>query len=348
MPLKRRIPAATCSRPRHTADIWRACLRQGRSAQRTSKQGARIERKALSDRGGGQRHSAHGSGAGTPHARGLAPRRFAPDRHPRGLRARDMRRLLGHARRRTGAFVPHVRVPGGWPPRDHRRGPRAARRRHERAAGQLLPDARAAVRLLHARDADRGAGTSEHQPASDRFADSRGDRRQPVSLHRLSADRGRGAPRRRTPVCGSEMTMAQETSPSGFRYIGTKRRTKEDPRFVTGRGRYVADIALPGTKHVALVASPHPSARIVSISTDAALAAPGVLTVLTGDEFCARTDPLYVGVDAPKVTRYALARGVVRYAGEWVAAVVADTRALAEDAPELGGGEDETPPYRIA
>ena len=141
------------------------------------------------------------------------------------------------------------------------------------------------------------------------------------------------------------MTMAQVAS--GFRYIGTKRRTKEDPRFVTGRGRYVADIALPGTKHVALVASPHPSARIVSISTDAALAAPGVLTVLTGDEFCARTDPLYVGVDAPKVTRYALANGVVRYAGEWVAAVVADTRALAEDAAELVEVEYESLPFVI-
>ena len=132
-----------------------------------------------------------------------------------------------------------------------------------------------------------------------------------------------------------------------FRYIGTKRRTKEDPRFVTGRGRYVADIALPGMKHVALVASPHPSARIVSIDAQAALAVPGVLYVLTGNEFCAATDALYVGVDAPKVTRYALARDVVRYAGEWVAAVVADTRAIAEDAAELVEVEYETLPFVI-
>ena len=41
-----------------------------------------------------------------------------------------------------------------------------------------------------------------------------------------------------------------------FRYIGTKRRAKEHPRFVSGRGRFVADVALPGMKHVALVASP--------------------------------------------------------------------------------------------
>ena len=95
----------------------------------------------------------------------------------------------------------------------------------------------------------------------------------------------------------------KEKSP--YRYIGTKRRAKEHPRFVSGRGRFVADIALPGMKHVALVASPHAAARIVSIDTKAALAAPGVLHVLTGEEFCANTDSLAVGVDAPKVTRFA-------------------------------------------
>src|SRR5476651_1462996 len=100
----------------------------------------------------------------------------------------------------------------------------------------------------------------------------------------------------------------------GFRYIGTKRRTKEDPRFVMGRGRFVADIALPGMKHVALVASPYPSARILSIKTDAALALPGVHYVLTGEEFCAATDALAIGVDAPKVARYSFAKDVVRYA----------------------------------
>jgi 2-furoyl-CoA dehydrogenase large subunit len=135
------------------------------------------------------------------------------------------------------------------------------------------------------------------------------------------------------------------TSP--FQYIGKRRRTKEDPRFVSGRGRYVADIALPGMKHVALVASPHASARIVSIDAKAALATPGVLYVLTGDEFCAGTDSLVTGVDAPKLTRFALAKDVVRYAGEWVAAVVADTRALAEDAAERVEVEYETLPHVI-
>jgi len=134
---------------------------------------------------------------------------------------------------------------------------------------------------------------------------------------------------------------------TSFRYIGTRRRAKEHPRFVSGRGRYVADVALPGMKHVALVASPHAAGRIVSIATRAALAAPGVVYVLTGEEFCANTDSLLIGVDAPKVTRWALARDVVRYAGEWVAAVVADTRALAEDAAELVEVEYDPLPHVI-
>ena len=134
---------------------------------------------------------------------------------------------------------------------------------------------------------------------------------------------------------------------TSFRYIGAKRRAKEHPRFVSGRGRFVADIALPGMKHVALVASPHASARIVSIKIEKALAAPGVLYVLTGEEFCANTDSLAIGVDAPKVTRFALAKDVVRYAGEWVAAVVADSRALAEDAAERIEVEYEPLPHVI-
>ena len=92
-----------------------------------------------------------------------------------------------------------------------------------------------------------------------------------------------------------------------FRYVGTRRRTKEDPRFVAGRGRYVADIHLPGMKHVALVASPHPSARIVSLRADAALALPGVLYVLTGEEFCAATPNVSIGTVAlrPQAARNA-------------------------------------------
>ena len=132
---------------------------------------------------------------------------------------------------------------------------------------------------------------------------------------------------------------------SDFRYIGKRRRTKEDPRFVTGHGHFVADVALPGMKHVALVTSPHASAKIKAIRTDRAAALPGVHYVLTGEELCAGVDALMVGVDTPKVARYPLAHGVVRYAGEWVVAVVADSRALAEDAAELVEIDYEPTPY---
>jgi len=122
---------------------------------------------------------------------------------------------------------------------------------------------------------------------------------------------------------------------AGFRYIGQRRRPKEDRRFVTGSGRYAADVTLPGMLHVALVMSPHPAARIVAIDTAAALALPGVRAVVTGAELMQGTEPILSGLDLPSMKRYPLALGVVRYAGEWVAAIVAESRALAEDAAEL-------------
>ena len=103
---------------------------------------------------------------------------------------------------------------------------------------------------------------------------------------------------------------------------------------MAGHGRFVADVALEGMLHVAVLPSQHPAARIVSIDASAALAMPGVHYVLTGDELAAATDPLMNGLDTPKVKRHPLAVGQTRYAGEWVVAVVADTRALAEDAIE--------------
>jgi 2-furoyl-CoA dehydrogenase large subunit len=123
--------------------------------------------------------------------------------------------------------------------------------------------------------------------------------------------------------------------PASFRFVSTDRRVREDRRFVAGHGRFVADIALEGMLHVATLPSPYPAARIGSIDPSAALAMPGVHYVLTGEELAAATDPLMNGLDTPQVQRHPLAVGQARYAGEWVAAVVADSRALAEDALEL-------------
>jgi CO/xanthine dehydrogenase Mo-binding subunit len=119
-----------------------------------------------------------------------------------------------------------------------------------------------------------------------------------------------------------------------FRYISTDRRVREDRRFVAGKGKFVADINLPNTKHVALVTCPHAAARIVKIDKTAALKMPGVHYILDGAELAEGTLPLMTGLDTPNVPRRPLAHEIARYSGEWVVAVVADTRAQAEDAAE--------------
>ena len=103
---------------------------------------------------------------------------------------------------------------------------------------------------------------------------------------------------------------------------------------MVGKGKFVADIELPNTKHVALVTCPHAAARILTVDGSAALRMPGVHYVLDGRELAAATLPLMAGLDTPNVPRRPLAVDTARYSGEWVAAVVADTRALAEDAAE--------------
>lgn len=131
------------------------------------------------------------------------------------------------------------------------------------------------------------------------------------------------------------MAEPQHPAYQAFKYIGRHRRAVEHRRFVTGDGHYAADVVPAGLLHVAIVASPYASATIESIDASMALAMPGVHAVLTGEELNAAVEPMQPGVDAPQVARYPLAFGVVRYAGEWVVAVVAETRALAEDAAEM-------------
>jgi 2-furoyl-CoA dehydrogenase large subunit len=134
-------------------------------------------------------------------------------------------------------------------------------------------------------------------------------------------------------------------SAKSFRFVSSDRRVREDRRFVVGKGRFAADIAVAGTRHVALVTCPYPAARIFAIDGAEALTLPGVHYVLNGRELAAATQPLLAGLDTPNVPRRPLAVEVARYAGEWVAAVVADSRALAEDAAELVRVDYEPLPF---
>src|SRR5260370_25433090 len=119
--------------------------------------------------------------------------------------------------------------------------------------------------------------------------------------------------------------------PLSFRVVSTSRRVREDRRFVAGHGQFVADVALEGMLHVAILPSQHPAARIVSIDASAALVMPGVHYGLSGDELAAATDPLMNGLYTPKVRRHPLALGQTRCAGEGGGAVCAESRRLAQD-----------------
>ncbi|KAE8753465.1 xanthine dehydrogenase family protein molybdopterin-binding subunit, partial [Paraburkholderia madseniana] len=119
------------------------------------------------------------------------------------------------------------------------------------------------------------------------------------------------------------------------RHVGRSMERVEDPAILTGRGRYGDDIAVkPGTLHAAVLRSPHAHAELRSIDTDAALKLAGVRAVLTRDDLPGWSRPFVVGVKSP-MEQWALAMDRVRYVGEPVAVVLAESRALAEDALDL-------------
>ncbi|MDP6343378.1 MAG: xanthine dehydrogenase family protein molybdopterin-binding subunit [Alphaproteobacteria bacterium] len=108
----------------------------------------------------------------------------------------------------------------------------------------------------------------------------------------------------------------------------------EDAALLTGNARFIDDLSpLPGIRHVALLRSPHPHARILGIDAEAARAMPGVVGVVTGAELREHLNPLASAVRAP-MAYYPIAIDKVRYAGEPVALVAAEDRYLAEDAAE--------------
>ena len=117
--------------------------------------------------------------------------------------------------------------------------------------------------------------------------------------------------------------------------VGTPVRRKEDPALLSGRGRYADDLPVPsGTLHAHVIRSPHPHADIVSIDASEALATDGVWAVITGEDIRKLSDPFLVALKTP-VYQWSLAVDRVRYVGEPVALVVAESRYLAEDAGEL-------------
>src|SRR6202163_681554 len=128
-------------------------------------------------------------------------------------------------------------------------------------------------------------------------------------------------------------------------YIGKVVPRPNLERLMQGRGLYVSDLVLPRMAHVVFLRSPHAHAKIAKIDADAAKRVPGVVAVVTGRELAAVITP-WVGVlshlkGLKSAPQHAIAVDHVCWQGEAVAAIVATSRAVAEDAAELVSVEYE-------
>ena len=151
----------------------------------------------------------------------------------------------------------------------------------------------------------------------------------PLPLHRLSEHRPGGSLGRRERVMSATET-----------FIGQPMKRKEDRALLLGQGTYVDNMNVTGQLVMAVVRSPYARARITSIDTSAAKAAEGVVAVFTGADL--REDwksplpcawPVTEEMRAPE--HFPLAIDEARYQGDGVAVVLAESRALAQDAAEL-------------
>lgn len=139
--------------------------------------------------------------------------------------------------------------------------------------------------------------------------------------------------------------------------IGASVKRVEDYRFLTGRGRYTDDMNRPGQCHAYIVRSPHAHARILSIDTSVTVAAPGVLTVLTGADMvadnigslpCGWLIHSRDGTPMKEPKHLPIAADKVRHVGDQVAVVIAETLQQAKDAAELLEIEYEELPAVVA
>src|SRR5258707_10616356 len=126
------------------------------------------------------------------------------------------------------------------------------------------------------------------------------------------------------------------TSTAG-RFVGQSVKRREDPRLLTGHGRYVDDVVLPGMLHCTFVRSDVARGRIVRVDTEAAAALEGVTAVLTAADLnphAGEMQPTLL-LTTPGAPLRPLADGDVRFVGEPIVLIVASSRYVAEDAADL-------------
>jgi carbon-monoxide dehydrogenase large subunit len=125
------------------------------------------------------------------------------------------------------------------------------------------------------------------------------------------------------------------SAPAAARFVGTSVKRVEDDRILRGLGRYVDDIRLPGMAHAVFLRSSIPHARLVGIDVEAALGLDGVVAIITAAELEGVAHPLSTRADVPDVAKpvfTVLASDRVRYVGDPIALIVAESRHQAEDA----------------
>src|SRR5438067_8955728 len=250
-----------------------------------------------------------------------------------------MRRVRRPARRTTGPLVPGTRSRLRWPRRNDRRRARG-RRPTPPAAGNVCRSRRGTVRLLHAGVSGHREGIARREPDADARPDPRGAVWKSVSLHRLSTDLRSSGSRH---LNGLDAMSAPKTD---LKIIGKPRRRVDGRAKVTGQTVFADDVMLPRMVHCKLLRSTIPHGRIVRIDTARARAHPGVLLVLTGNDF-----PISYGILPVSQDEHALAVDRVRFVGDPVAAIIARDELTAFDAlglidveyeplPTLSGPED--------
>src|SRR6185436_16507456 len=200
------------------------------------------------------------------------------------------------------------------------------------------------MRILYAWNADGGTGSVEAIAVAGSRTDTRASFRQLLPLHGLSGHcrrhRDHSADARRTramtSVSSDRPSLSALDRPNS--YIGKTVPRPNLDRLMQGRGLYVSDIELPRMAHVVFLRSPHAHAKITGIDASVARQMPGVIAVVSGKELSAVITP-WVGVlshlkGLKSAPQSAIAIDRVCWQGEAVVAVVAGSRAQAEDAAE--------------
>src|SRR2546425_383647 len=239
-------------------------------------------------------------------------------------------RSLYHSPRWPAGQVVHGLCRPGARQADHDGGGSGAGRETAPGPGGIHARARPPMRLLHPGDADDQLRRFEADPPPHGGRDPPGDLGQPLPVHRLRQHREIDSVRRQ--AAAGRVVMTPKTSPE-IGGMGHSVKRKEDPRFIRGRGTYVDDIQLPGMLYLDIVRSPFAHAWIKRIDASRALAIPGVLAVITGQDLAKYN--LHWMPTLMSDTQMVLPVEKVMYQAQEVAAVLATERYIAADGADV-------------